>query len=91
MQRANATGCAAAWFGIDSRGQPVGDARVVREVGEDRLACQRLAFQRGQDADAIEVLIALAIAMPLITVWTTVAALFGGILSADLSMGITPA
>lgn len=35
--------------------------------------------------------IAMAIAMPLITVWTTVAALFGGILAADLSMGITPA
>lgn len=35
--------------------------------------------------------IAMAIAMPLITVWTTLAALFGGILAADLSMGITPA
>jgi len=35
--------------------------------------------------------IAMAIAMPLITVWTTLAALFGGILAADLAMGITPA
>jgi phospholipid/cholesterol/gamma-HCH transport system permease protein len=35
--------------------------------------------------------IAMAIAMPLITVWTTLAALLGGILAADLSMGITPA
>jgi len=35
--------------------------------------------------------IAMAIAMPLVTVWTTVAALFGGVLSADLAMGITPA
>lgn len=35
--------------------------------------------------------LAMAIAMPLITVWTTAAALFGGILAADLSMGITPA
>ncbi|MEO8545842.1 MAG: ABC transporter permease [Burkholderiaceae bacterium] len=35
--------------------------------------------------------IAMAIAMPLITVWTTLAALLGGILSADLAMGITPA
>ncbi len=35
--------------------------------------------------------IAMAIAMPLITVWTTLSALFGGILAADLSMGITPA
>ena len=33
---------------------------------------------------------ALAIAMPLISVWTTLAALGGGMLSADLSMGITP-
>ena len=35
--------------------------------------------------------IAMAIAMPLVTVWTTVAALFGGVLSADLALGITPA
>jgi len=35
--------------------------------------------------------IAMAIAMPLVTVWTTVAALFGGVLSADLAMNITPA
>jgi phospholipid/cholesterol/gamma-HCH transport system permease protein len=35
--------------------------------------------------------IAMAIAMPLITVWTTLSALLGGILAADLSMGITPA
>jgi phospholipid/cholesterol/gamma-HCH transport system permease protein len=35
--------------------------------------------------------IAMAIAMPLITVWTTLASLLGGILAADLAMGITPA
>ncbi len=34
--------------------------------------------------------VALAIAMPLISVWTTLCALAGGMLSADLSMGITP-
>ena len=34
--------------------------------------------------------IALALAMPLISVWTTLAALLGGMLSADLVMGITP-
>ncbi len=34
--------------------------------------------------------LALALAMPLISVWTTLAALGGGMLSADLSMGITP-
>ncbi len=35
--------------------------------------------------------IALSIAMPLIAVWTTVAALGGGMLAADLALGITPA
>lgn len=34
--------------------------------------------------------IALAIAMPLISVWTSVAALCGGMLAADLALGITP-
>ena len=35
--------------------------------------------------------LALALAMPLISVWTTLAALAGGMLAADLTMGITPA
>ena len=35
--------------------------------------------------------IAMAIAMPLLTVWTTLAALSGGMLAADLVMGVTPA
>jgi len=34
--------------------------------------------------------IAMALAMPLITVWTTLAALLGGMLAADLTMGVTP-
>lgn len=34
--------------------------------------------------------IALAIAMPLISVWTTLAGLVGGMLAADVSLGITP-
>jgi phospholipid/cholesterol/gamma-HCH transport system permease protein len=34
--------------------------------------------------------IALALAMPLISVWTTLAALAGGMLAADVSLGITP-
>ena len=34
--------------------------------------------------------IALAIVMPLISVWTTIAALLGGMLAADLVMGVTP-
>ncbi len=35
--------------------------------------------------------IALAIAMPLLTVWTTLAALLGGMLAADVVMNVTPA
>ncbi|MBA3593303.1 MAG: ABC transporter permease [Pseudomonadota bacterium] len=34
--------------------------------------------------------LALAVVMPLISAWTTVAALIGGMLAADLAMGITP-
>ena len=34
--------------------------------------------------------IAMAIAMPLITVWTTVSALAGGMLAADVVLGVTP-
>ncbi len=33
---------------------------------------------------------AMALAMPLISLWTTVAALVGGMLAADLVLGITP-
>ncbi len=35
--------------------------------------------------------IAMAIAMPLISVWTTLAALLGGMLAADVVLGVTPA
>ena len=34
--------------------------------------------------------LALAIAMPLVSIWTTLCALAGGILAADVSLGITP-
>jgi phospholipid/cholesterol/gamma-HCH transport system permease protein len=34
--------------------------------------------------------LALALAMPLISVWTTVAALVGGMVAADVALGITP-
>ena len=34
--------------------------------------------------------LALALVMPLISVWTTLAALIGGMLAADISMGVTP-
>ena len=33
---------------------------------------------------------AMALAMPLITLWTTIAALVGGMLAADIVLGITP-
>jgi phospholipid/cholesterol/gamma-HCH transport system permease protein len=35
--------------------------------------------------------VAMAVAMPLLAVWTTLAALLGGMLAADLAMGLTPA
>jgi phospholipid/cholesterol/gamma-HCH transport system permease protein len=35
--------------------------------------------------------LALAIAMPLISMWTSMAALFGGMIAADLTLGIGPA
>ncbi len=35
--------------------------------------------------------LAMALAMPLIAVWTTLAALLGGMLASDLVMGVTPA
>ena len=35
--------------------------------------------------------LALAIAMPLISMWTSMAALFGGMIAADLSLDISPA
>ncbi len=35
--------------------------------------------------------LALALAMPLLAVWTTLAALLGGMLASDLAMGLTPA
>ena len=34
--------------------------------------------------------LALAVVMPLISVWTTIAALLGGMLAANVSMGVTP-
>ncbi|WP_198971891.1 MlaE family ABC transporter permease [Xylophilus sp. ASV27] len=35
--------------------------------------------------------LALAVAMPLVAVWTTLASLAGGMLAADVSLGVTPA
>ena len=52
---------------------------LIRELGPV-LAAVLIAGRSG-----------LAIAMPLISLWTTLAALIGGMLSADLVLGITPA
>ncbi|MDO5288608.1 MAG: ABC transporter permease [Pseudomonadota bacterium] len=63
----------------------IGVMRVTEELDAMRVlgiaAGFRLVLPRA---------LALAIAMPLISVWTTLAALVGGMLAADLTLGITP-
>ncbi|MCL1960977.1 MAG: ABC transporter permease [Desulfovibrionaceae bacterium] len=63
----------------------IGVMRVTEELDAMRVlgiaAGFRLVLPRA---------LALAIAMPLIAVWTTLAALVGGVLAADLTLGITP-
>ena len=63
----------------------IGVMRVTEELDAMRVlgipAGFRLVLPRA---------LALAIAMPLIAVWTTLTALVGGMLAADLALGITP-
>jgi phospholipid/cholesterol/gamma-HCH transport system permease protein len=63
----------------------IGVMRVTEELDAMRVlgipAGFRLVLPRA---------LALAIVMPLIAVWTTLAALVGGMLAADLTLGITP-
>ncbi|MDR2154001.1 MAG: ABC transporter permease [Burkholderiaceae bacterium] len=63
----------------------IGVMRVTEELDAMRVlgipAGFRLVLPRA---------LALAIVMPLIAVWTTLAALAGGMLAADLTLGITP-
>ena len=63
----------------------IGVMRVTEELDAMRVmgipAGFRLVMPRAM---------ALAIVMPLISVWTTLAALIGGMLAADLTLGITP-
>ena len=63
----------------------IGVMRVTEELDAMRVlgipAGFRLVLPRA---------LALAIAMPLISVWTTLAALIGGVLAADITLGITP-
>jgi phospholipid/cholesterol/gamma-HCH transport system permease protein len=63
----------------------IGVMRVTEELDAMRVlgiaAGFRLVLPRA---------LALAVAMPLISVWTTLAALLGGVLAADLTLGIAP-
>ena len=62
----------------------------VMRVTEELDAMQVMGIRQGYRL-VMPRAMAMAIAMPLITVWTTVAALLGGMLAADLVIGITPA
>lgn len=64
----------------------IGVMRVTEEIDAMRV----LGIARGYRLVLPRVL-AMAVAMPLISVWTTLAALLGGMLSADLTMGVSPA
>jgi phospholipid/cholesterol/gamma-HCH transport system permease protein len=61
----------------------------VMRVTEELDAMQVMGIARGFRL-VLPRAMALALAMPLISVWTTVAALAGGMLAADLTLGITP-
>jgi phospholipid/cholesterol/gamma-HCH transport system permease protein len=64
----------------------IGVMRVTEEIDAMRVMgisrSYRLVLPRA---------LALCLAMPLLSVWTTLAALFGGLLAADLALGVTPA
>jgi phospholipid/cholesterol/gamma-HCH transport system permease protein len=62
----------------------------VMRVTEELDAMQVMGIRQGFRL-VMPRAMALALAMPLITVWTTVAALAGGMLASDLVIGITPA
>ncbi|QIL45193.1 ABC transporter permease [Acidovorax sp. HDW3] len=62
----------------------------VMRVTEELDAMRVMGIARGYRL-VLPRAMALALAMPLISVWTTLAALAGGMLAADLTMGITPA
>ena len=62
----------------------------VMRVTEELDAMRVMGIARGYRL-VLPRAMALALAMPLISVWTTLAALAGGMLAADITMGITPA
>ena len=61
----------------------------VMRVTEELDAMRVMGIARGYRLVMPRAL-ALAIVMPLISVWTTIAALLGGMLAADISMDVTP-
>ena len=63
----------------------IGVMRVTEELDAMRVLGIPVGFRL-----VLPRAMALAIAMPLISVWTTLAALVGGMLAADLTLGITP-
>ena len=63
----------------------IGVMRVTEELDAMRVMGISLGYRL-----VMPRAIALAIAMPLISVWTSAAALAGGMMAADLALGITP-
>jgi len=61
----------------------------VMRVTEELDAMRVLGIARGFRLVLPRVM-AMALAMPLLSVWTTLAAMFGGMLASDLVMGVTP-
>jgi phospholipid/cholesterol/gamma-HCH transport system permease protein len=64
----------------------IGVMRVTEEIDAMRV----LGIARGFRLVLPRVM-AMALTMPLLTVWTTMAAMVGGMLAADVTMGVTPA
>ena len=62
----------------------------VMRVTEELDAMRVMGIARGFRL-VLPRVIAMAVAMPLLSVWTTLAALLGGMLAADLAMGLSPA
>ena len=62
----------------------------VMRVTEELDAMQVMGISHGYRL-VLPRAMALALAMPLVSLWTTLATLLGGIVAADLTMGISPA
>ena len=62
----------------------------VMRVTEELDAMQVMGISHGYRL-VLPRAMALALAMPLVSLWTTLATLLGGIVAADLTMGIAPA